>query len=331
MSQRYLHAAEGYGPYNIENNYFFGGMAWMHGGQFSSTHAHTLAGGLWRYNTFHLPEEYLFTNTWEVMFGADNPWKSTADMSVDGLPPHSPRYVVAGRSVDSAPSGHWYWAAYNSGVVGTSKPSCLDIASWPLSGSPTSVQTAYCYDSDPLRASRGTTYCPPQGIAGVTAVPNAGDGVCWQLQYSMNAIKNAWETKDSSNNTLQYNGFIGFPPVGGLNTGQYTVVNVKISSAYYGSTLNYPTIYKQGINSNFPATSSGCFFDLTAFPNPTTDEDGHVLPAGYSPWPFCERSHGDNIAIKNNYFRNISGGIQLVGYYTSGNGGHGMASGSVGG
>jgi hypothetical protein len=332
-----LQAAEAYGPYTVENNYFLGAMAWMHGGQFSMTHAHMLAGGIWRYNAFHLPEELLFVNKWEVAFSTTSSYMATSEMSVDGLPAHSNRYVPAGRSVwgppDSNLTAKWHWTAQNSGVVGTSKPACLANPATTFPNGTTNKNTAaYCYDSDPSRASRGTTFCPPQGTT--VAASNPGDGVCWRLGFFANIIKNAWETKDSSNQLVQYNGFISYPPDDGgaaLNTGQFTDLNIKISSAYYGNTLNYPLIYTQLRDITLPASGtnpvSGCFYDITAFPTPTTDEDGHVLPAGYSPWPFCVRAHGDNIAIRNNYFRNVSGGIQMVGFYTSGNGGHGMSTG----
>lgn len=346
-----MQTADGYGPYTIENNYYYGAMSWMAGGQFSYTHAHVNAGATWRYNTFHLPDEYLFTQTWDIAFGPDNSWKSLPDTSVDGLPEHSNRYVSAGRTVLDHPMGSaakWYWGAYNSGVVGTSRPACFDAHGTTRPSLANSANTYYCYDGDPARASRGTTYCPPQNLTGVTAVPNGGDGACWELKLEQWTIKNAWESKDSSHQLMQYNGFIGYPPQGfdALNTGQFTVVNVKISSAYYGfyfnfipgtstrdgtiTSINYPNLYPQLVNSTWPnkvENLSGCFFDLTDFPTPTTSVDGYVLPAGYSPWPFCARAHGDDLKFKNNLFKNVVGGFQLIGSYTSGLGGHAMSSG----
>jgi hypothetical protein len=337
---KHLQSVDAYGPYTIENNYFLGAMAFMHGGGMSSTHGHMVKGGFWRYNAFHQPEELLFVNYWDLIFGPS--WKATSEMSVDGLPPNSPRFAMAGKTVwgppDSNISLKWFWVAYNSGVVGTSKPACLTDPSYtyplvhnpPLAGEPNTNTATYCYDSDPARDSRGTTYCPPQGTT--FATPHLGDGVCWQMTQGANIIKNAWESKDTSNQLLEYNGFISYPPDTGngvaLNTGQYTNLNIKVSSAYYGDTTNWPYIYKQHVNPGVPAANiSGCFFDLTAFPNPTTDDDGHVLDAGYSPWPFCARAHGDNIAIRHNYFRNNAGGIQMVGFYTTGLGGRGMSAG----
>src|SRR4051812_38255421 len=119
-------------------------MAIMTGGAVNLNNTDFAGGSTWRYNHFSLLPEYSGMGTWDSSVATGSRTTITK-MPVPGLPVGSSRLVFAGRAITerSANANGYWWTATNTGVAGTTKPTCFASAT---------VLGSYCYSGD---AGRG--------------------------------------------------------------------------------------------------------------------------------------------------------------------------------